>query len=88
MPVYQYRCDDCGESFERLFISPEDRPAEIPCPTCESTAVHRVFSAPTVHTSSGENLVDQVAQQAAEEGPARPQAFDEQDLNQALKKGS
>jgi putative FmdB family regulatory protein len=86
MPVYQYQCDSCGENFERLFMSPEDRPEVIPCPACESTEVHRVFSAPTVHTSSGENLVDQVAQQATEEKQGRPQAFDQHDLNEALKK--
>lgn len=89
MPVYEYECESCGELFQRLFMSPDDRPSEIECPECDSTEVHRVFSPPAVHSGEARDLVEEAASQAADEKRApRPQAFDQQDLDEALKKGS
>lgn len=35
MPMYEYRCQECGEAFERLRRMAEaDQPT--PCPVCES----------------------------------------------------
>lgn len=47
MPIYDYRCGECGEVFEALVRSRE-RPA---CPSCSSTALERQPSAPTVHSA-------------------------------------
>ena len=89
MPVYEYECESCGERFQRLFMSPEDRPSQIDCPECDSTEVHRVFSPPTVHSGEARDVVEEAATQATDERRAAgPQAFDQHDLDEALKKGS
>lgn len=87
MPVYEYACDSCGERFERLFVSPDDRPSEIPCPACGGTEVHRVFSPPTVHSGQARDMVEEAAEHATEENAGRPRPFDQQDLDEALKSG-
>jgi putative FmdB family regulatory protein len=45
MPVYAYKCADCGATYERLRgISTEDR--EIECPTCgQAGRARRLLSA-------------------------------------------
>ena len=44
MPLYEYRCRDCGVSFEELRRMVEaDLPIE--CPSCGSTAPERQLSA-------------------------------------------
>ncbi len=42
MPIYEYHCDDCGESFEKLVRSSSG--AEIQCPKCNSGQVTRKVS--------------------------------------------
>jgi len=42
MPLYEFRCDDCGKSSEILMISTEDRPE---CPECGSTSMTKLLSA-------------------------------------------
>lgn len=40
MPIYEYKCSDCGEDFEKLvFGNPE-----IACPKCNSKTVKKKFS--------------------------------------------
>lgn len=85
MPVYEYECDECGGRFERLFMSPDERPSTVTCPECDSSEVHRVFSPPTVHSGEGTDVVEEAAELAEEEKAARPQLFDQQDLDEALK---
>ncbi len=41
MPLYTYRCDNCGVRFDRQ-QSYEDRPISR-CPECGKKAVHRVY---------------------------------------------
>ena len=43
MPIYEYRCNRCGKSFEllRRFGQTDD---EILCPECESAEIERVLS--------------------------------------------
>jgi putative FmdB family regulatory protein len=85
MPIYEYECDNCGEAFQRLYMSPDDRPSDITCPECDSTEVHRVFSPPAVHSGEARDIVEETAQQAQDDQPGRPRRFDQQDLNDALK---
>ena len=33
MPIYEYRCDDCGAEFEKRVSKPADS-ASVQCPTC------------------------------------------------------
>jgi putative FmdB family regulatory protein len=42
VPIYEYRCEECGERFEELVAaSTEIAPA---CPRCGSTSVSRLYS--------------------------------------------
>ncbi len=43
MPIFEFKCSDCGEFFEMLFMSGDDE-KEIKCPKCSSCAVERVVS--------------------------------------------
>jgi putative FmdB family regulatory protein len=46
MPNYDYRCDACGNSFERFFsIAERDRPVSSPCPSCGKKRVRRAWIA-------------------------------------------
>jgi putative FmdB family regulatory protein len=44
MPMYEYRCLQCGQQFERLRrMADADR--DIICPKCQATSVERLISA-------------------------------------------
>ena len=43
MPLYEYRCDGCGDEFEALVRSPSESPR---CPNCDSEALSKRFSVP------------------------------------------
>jgi putative FmdB family regulatory protein len=43
MPIYEYRCQTCGKTYEQLRrMSDADRDLE--CPECRSKAVQRMMS--------------------------------------------
>lgn len=44
MPIYEYRCEDCGSEFEQLTLSSQDG-EETSCRTCAGTRVRRLLSA-------------------------------------------
>lgn len=44
MPIYEYRCDECGTTFEKLV---RGRGA-ITCPDCGSSSLQKLLSRPTV----------------------------------------
>jgi putative FmdB family regulatory protein len=44
MPVYEYRCLDCHEIFERTEPMSEHASIHPACPRCEGTNVEQVFS--------------------------------------------
>lgn len=41
MPLYEYRCEDCGGRFDRLQSAAAGAPS---CPTCGSASVRRLIS--------------------------------------------
>ena len=41
MPIYEYKCDDCGDIFEELVSSGTET---VPCPKCKSPKVHKLIS--------------------------------------------
>ncbi len=43
MPIYEFRCMNCGMVFEKLFIS-KDEKVELNCPQCKSESIERVVS--------------------------------------------
>jgi putative FmdB family regulatory protein len=40
MPIYVYRCRQCGEEFEKLVLSAA-KAADVACPVCQSEEVER-----------------------------------------------
>ena len=51
MPTYDYSCQECGHSFQRIEKISEHGEKKVRCPECESTRVERVFSSVFVKTS-------------------------------------
>ena len=45
MPTYQYRCRECGKSFERTETISEHENAKVRCPKCEPFAGYPRFDA-------------------------------------------
>lgn len=53
MPIFEYRCRECGERFERLLPRAQDKlPA---CPHCASPRVERLLSTFAVATAQGQS---------------------------------
>jgi len=49
MPIYEYRCSECGTDFEK-FVSGQ---VSVECPSCQSPKVTRTLSVFGVKTASG-----------------------------------
>lgn len=47
MPIYEFKCDNCGTVFERGFHMGDDMSGVV-CPVCKSEWVHRVFMVPYI----------------------------------------
>ncbi|HIF05488.1 MAG TPA: zinc ribbon domain-containing protein [Gemmatimonadetes bacterium] len=47
MPIYEYRCESCGNEFETLVLG-QDEPE---CPSCKSHDLEKLLSLPRVHSS-------------------------------------
>ncbi|RJQ32493.1 MAG: zinc ribbon domain-containing protein [Peptococcaceae bacterium] len=43
MPIFEFRCLECGNLFEKLFIASHDE-VDIKCPGCRSGSFERVIS--------------------------------------------
>ena len=41
MPVYEYKCNDCAEDFEKLVYGSDP---DVSCPQCSSTNITKKFS--------------------------------------------
>jgi putative FmdB family regulatory protein len=52
MPIYEYECNQCGESFEKMvrFSEADQIPA---CPKCESKHTHKKISTVVSFGASG-----------------------------------
>ncbi len=76
MPIYEYRCEACGERFERWFAGQDKASAtEVHCPACDSPRVRRLISAARVRsgTTSGEDA-------GAEDTPAPSKLFGRKEI--------
>jgi len=50
MPLYSYKCDRCGRSFEELCsVAGADKRCKEPCPGCGDNSVRRELGIPAVH---------------------------------------
>ena len=43
MPIFEFRCLECSNLFEKIFLSSDEK-AEIECPECRSVSFERVVS--------------------------------------------
>ncbi len=44
MPIFEFRCLECGKLFEKLFLNPNEKIEQIECPACKSSSFERVIS--------------------------------------------
>lgn len=45
MPIYEYRCEECGQRFDAFFRRTEDAEKDVPsCKRCGSRKVRKMFS--------------------------------------------
>lgn len=44
MPVYEYKCDKCGETFSLVMGIKEKEKTKVECPQCKSDKVKPVYS--------------------------------------------
>jgi putative FmdB family regulatory protein len=66
MPLYEFACIDCEQSFE-LLIRGNEKPR---CPTCDGTHLEKLLSAPVAH-ATGRPLP--MSQARPDGGCGRPQ---------------
>lgn len=67
MPVYTYRCENCGHEFDRQ-QSFEDKPLKV-CPECRKHSLHKVYrAAGVVFKGSGFYVTDK-SRKAASPAP-------------------
>ena len=52
MPIYEYRCQDCGTKFEKLVRRSTDV-ATLECPSCGKQRLDQELSTFAAHASSG-----------------------------------
>ncbi|WP_432738005.1 FmdB family zinc ribbon protein [Maridesulfovibrio sp. FT414] len=50
MPIFEYKCADCGAEFEELVFKRDECP---PCPKCKSTCTEKLMSACKFKTGGG-----------------------------------
>jgi len=43
MPIYEFRCNQCGQRLEKL-CSIDQSSAKLPCPACSAAELYRVMS--------------------------------------------
>lgn len=55
MPMYEFECCSCQESFERLVRNDREL-AETTCPNCQGQEVNRLLSVPAKPVSSVDSL--------------------------------
>ena len=52
MPIYEYKCADCGTKFEKLVRNSNP---EVNCPSCGQNHLQQEFSTFAPHSSSGKS---------------------------------
>jgi len=83
MPIYEYRCRECGHHFSHLFrsIQAAEEAGMPPCPACGDTQVKRLISPAALHLGR--------SSAPPEEGEATSedtkQVFGRKELEEALK---
>jgi putative FmdB family regulatory protein len=86
MPIYAYRCQACGQSFDRLFKSIAKIPKTIACPQCASRKVRRLVTAPNVRATDGVTSSSDAAYADTADAPVETGLFGRKELNEVVKK--
>lgn len=55
MPIYEYKCDDCGTKFEKLMRASSDAPE---CPSCGQRHLTQELSTFAAHANGGSKSAD------------------------------
>jgi len=50
MPIYEFKCENCGTTFETFLLKSEEK---VFCPNCKSENVVKLISIPNLGWSSG-----------------------------------
>jgi putative FmdB family regulatory protein len=50
MPIYEYKCDDCGTKFEKL-VRRSTETSELECPSCGKNHLKQEFSTFAAHAN-------------------------------------
>ena len=61
MPIYEYRCDDCGNKFEKLVRRASDVP-ELECPSCGQKHLRQELSTFAAHAGNGSSKQPEMPQ--------------------------
>lgn len=56
MPMYDYKCENCGHQFEELVFSSSVADKEIKCPQCDERKSRRQLCAPMVVVKGGGSI--------------------------------
>lgn len=84
MPIYEYRCQECGQRFEKLVLSMDREPEDLACQECGGADVRRLISRVSVFSGEGAASGGE-AEGASEGGQSRPPVFGRKELSEALK---
>jgi putative FmdB family regulatory protein len=57
MPIFEYRCEDCGTKFEKLVRRAADVPG-VECPSCGQKHLKQELSTFAAHSSSGSKAAE------------------------------
>ncbi len=52
MPIFEFRCLDCGDLFEKLFMNSDEK-IDLVCPECQSMSLERVVSTTNYAVGAG-----------------------------------
>ncbi len=55
MPIYEYKCEDCGSRFEKLVRRTSDA-AELECPSCGQKHLRQELSTFAAQVSNGRSV--------------------------------
>jgi len=55
MPIYEYRCNQCGKEFSHLFLNAKET-KKLRCKYCRSLNLSRLVSSFSVHQTEGSRL--------------------------------
>ncbi len=67
MPIYEFRCINCGQLYEKLFKT-MDEELRVECPRCKSESFERVISRTNYVLRAGKGKKPEVASKSCSAG--------------------